>query len=99
MVILSNEQKNSRKSAGGVRGGYAPQATRGVMASKASHFGCTSHVTTNTKANSTIQQGRVFCTESYTFNIFQNFDGTSHGIFVLSHGRSTALLDNTHFVS
>ncbi len=41
-------------------------------------------MTTDTKASTTIQlQGAA---ESYKFNKFQNFDGISHGTFVLSHG-------------
>ncbi len=66
------------------------------MGGKAPHFGCTSHVTTNTKVSTTIQQQiGIPCSESYKFNKFQNFDGISHGTFYSPMGQSTALLDNT----
>ncbi len=43
-------------------------------------------MTTNTKASTTIQPLReVLRSESYKFNKLQNFDGTSHGTFVLPH--------------
>ncbi len=46
-----------------------PPSINGVMRSFASHFGCTSHVTTKLKASMTIQpQGKVPCSESYESN-------------------------------
>ena len=47
----------------------------------------------------TIQpQGGVPCSKTYKFNKFLNFDGTSHGTFVLSHGTIDSVTgQHSHF--
>ncbi len=80
IVILSNEPQiagNMWQHLGGARD-----------LALASHIGRSSLVLRTQKASMTIQpQGGVPCSERYKLNNkLQNFDGTSHGTFVLFQG-------------